>query len=285
MTNRKHSTTHVAYFAYGSNLDGDQMVARCASARLVGRATLPHHALAFGGFSHGWGGPVATVLPARGARVEGLVYEIASTEVRRLDRYEGHPFAYEREQRLVLDERGARRRVTVYVQPTRGFERGHPPSKYLDVLLHAYRHHGFDLAALAAAARPKLQRPLGELAATTQVFVYGTLLAGERNHRLLKTARPAGSDATLPRYELRHLGHFPGLVRGGTRSIGGELYDVDAPTLFGLDKLEGHPDFYRRTRIRLLSGTIADTYLLRRDQVEGRPIIESNNWRTRAEET
>ena len=284
MTSHDHGTTHVAYFAYGSNLDGDQMVARCASARLVGRATLRHYALAFGGFSQGWGGAVATVLPARGGRVEGLVYEIAATEVRRLDRYEGHPFAYGREQRLVVDERGARRRVTLYVQPSHDFEPGSPPSKYLDVLVHAYRHHGFDLAALEAAARPKPQAPRRELVAATQVFVYGTLLAGERNHRLLKTARLAGSDATLPRYELRHLGGFPGLVRGGTRSIAGELYEVDAPTLFGLDKLEGHPDFYRRTRIRLVSGTIADTYLLRRDQVQGRPIIESNNWRTRAEE-
>lgn len=174
--------------------------------------------------------------------------------------------------------------AAIYVQPAHGFEPGQPPSRYLDVLVHAYRHHGFDLDALAAAARPKPQAPRRELAAATLVFVYGTLLAGERNHRLLKTARQVGTDATLARYELRHLGGFPGLVRGGTRSIAGELYEVDAPTLFGLDKLEGHPDFYRRARIRLLSGTIADTNLLRRDQVEGRPIIESNNWRTRAEE-
>jgi gamma-glutamylcyclotransferase (GGCT)/AIG2-like uncharacterized protein YtfP len=260
------------------------MIARCASARLVGRAVLRHHALAFGGFSHAWGGAVATVLPARGARVEGLIYQLARIELRALDRYEGHPYAYEREQRLVVDEHGRRRRTTVYIQPARDFEPGMPPIDYLAVLVRAYQRHGFDLEALAVAARPRPPRARKEPAATTLVFTYGTLLSGEPNHRLLQTARFVGTDSTLPRYELRHLGGFPGLVRGGMRAIAGELYEVDAPTLFSLDRLEGHPNYYRRTRIRLASGTIADTYLLRRDQVEGRPIIESNNWRTRAQE-
>jgi gamma-glutamylcyclotransferase (GGCT)/AIG2-like uncharacterized protein YtfP len=272
------------YFGYGSNMDLDQMVARCASARLVGRAVLPQHQLAFGGFSHAWGGPVASVLPARGARVEGLLYQIARVEVARLDLYEGHPFVYERAQRFVIDEGGRRRRVTLYVQPARDFEPGPPSATYLEVLGRAYRQHGFDLDVLAAAARSTPPRARSAPVTATLVFVYGTLLSGEGNHGLLKTARRIGVDATQPRYELRHLGGYPALVRGGTRSVAGELYEVDAPTLFALDKLEGHPDFYRRARIRLASGVIADTYLLRRDQVEGRPIIESNHWRMRAED-
>lgn len=278
------SAHQVAYFSYGSNLDTDQMVARCASARLVLRAALPHHALAFGGFSHAWGGAVANVLPKRGAQVEGLIYQITRVELRTLDRYEGYPYAYEREQRFVIDEHGRRRRVILYVQPARDFDPGAPSPAYLAVLARAYQQHGFDLEALVAAAHPAPRPARPEPASATLVFTYGTLLSGERNHRLLRTARFAGAAATLPRYELRDLGAFPALVRGGTRAIAGELYDVDAPTLFALDQLEGHPTFYRRARIRLASGTIADTYLLRRDQVDGRPIIESNNWRTRAEE-
>jgi gamma-glutamylaminecyclotransferase len=135
-------------------------------------------------------------------------------------------------------------------------------------------------SGIVAAAQPARPEP----ASTTLVFTYGPLLSGERNHRLLRTARLVGAASTLPKYELRDLGAFPALVRGGTRAIAGELYEIDAPTLFALDQLEGHPDFYRRARIRLASGTTADAYLLRRDQVQGRPIIESNNWRTRAEE-
>lgn len=278
-------TTWVRYFAYGSNLNSDQMIARCASARIVGRATLPNHVLAFGGFSHSWRGAVANVLPAHGAWVEGLLYQIARTELRALDRYEGHPFAYEREERLVVDEHRRRHRASLYVQPARDFEPGAPPLEYLGVLVGAYQQHGFDVEALVAAAYAKLQPVRKEPVPVTLVFTYGTLLAGERNHRLLKTARFVGAASTLPRYELRNLGTFPALVRGGMRAVAGELYEVDAPTLLALDRLESHPDFYRRARIRLANGTVADTYLLRRDQVAGRPIIESNNWRTRAEES
>lgn len=260
------------------------MVARCVSARVVGRAGLPRHALAFGGFSHSWRGAVANVLPAHGARVEGLIYQIARAELRTLDRYEGHPYAYEREQRFVVDEHGRRRRVSLYVQPARDFEPGEPPHDYLAVLVRAYQRYGFDLDALVAAAHPARRAARPKPASATLVFTYGTLMSGERNHRLLRIARFVGAASTLPRYELRDLSAFPALVRGGTRAVAGELYEVDAPTLFALDQLEGHPDFYRRARIRLASGTIADAYLLRRDQVDGRPIIESNNWRTRAEE-
>ena len=48
------------YFAFGSNLDQEQMRARCPSAKLLGPAVLPGHALAFAGYSHRWGGAVAT---------------------------------------------------------------------------------------------------------------------------------------------------------------------------------------------------------------------------------
>ena len=42
----------VLYFAYGSNLDEGQMLERCPGAKTMGHATLPNHALTFGGFSH-----------------------------------------------------------------------------------------------------------------------------------------------------------------------------------------------------------------------------------------
>jgi gamma-glutamylcyclotransferase (GGCT)/AIG2-like uncharacterized protein YtfP len=117
-----------------------------------------------------------------------------------------------------------------------------------------------------------------------RVFVYGTLLAGEGNHRLLATAPLVGAARTEPTFELRNLGAFPGLVKGGACSVAGEVYEVDAPTLARLDALEGHPRFYRRTRIALDDGTKAQTYLLTPEQVVGRPIIPSGNWRSRRKE-
>jgi gamma-glutamylcyclotransferase len=142
----------VLYFAYGSNLDDEQMRARCASAQAVARAALPNHTLTFGGFSQRWGGAVASVARARGARVEGLLYQLADADLRALDRFEGHPFAYTRVVKRVLDEQGRQRRVMLYLQLQDPFVPWEPPPGYYNVLRRAYDRLGFDVAALAAAA-------------------------------------------------------------------------------------------------------------------------------------
>ncbi len=119
----------------------------------------------------------------------------------------------------------------------------------------------------------------------TRVFVYGTLLSGEPNHRLLvgAKARFVAEARTKPRFELRDLGAYPAMVDGGAQAIAGEVYEVDEATLLALDQLEGHPRFYQRTRIDLEDGASAEAYLLRPDQAEGRPMIDSGNWRVRRE--
>ena len=127
-----------------------------------------------------------------------------------------------------------------------------------------------------------MSAPKRQQRATTRVFVYGTLLAGEGNHRLLANATLVGEARTEPAFTLHTLGAFPGLVKGGACSVAGEIYEVDAETLARLDALEGHPRFYRRTRIALDDGAIVETYLLTPEQVEGRPVIRSGNWRERS---
>ena len=129
-----------------------------------------------------------------------------------------------------------------------------------------------------------MSAPKGQRGAPVRVFVYGTLLAGEPNHRVLGSAKLVAEARTEPAFELRDLGPFPGLVRGGQHAVLGEVYEVDAPTLAALDRLEGHPRFYRRARIALEGGAIVETYLLTPEQVEGRPVIASGNWRSRRKE-
>jgi cation transport regulator ChaC len=141
----------ILYFAYGSNLDGRQMRARCAGAEAEATAILPNHALAFGGFSHRWGGAVATIVPARGAQVEGLLYRLPPKEIFTLDRYEGCPTSYQRLAKMVTDEHGRRRRAEVYVQPRGGLGLWAPPPRYTQVIRRAYRQLGFDTGSLAAA--------------------------------------------------------------------------------------------------------------------------------------
>ncbi len=140
------------YFAFGSNLSAKQMRARCPSARAAARAVLPNHALIFGGFSRRWQGAVASVVRSRGAEVDGLLYWISKADLAALDRFEGHPLAYQRRVKAPVDEHGRRRRAYVYLQPEEDFEPWAPQPEYLGVLWRAYGRLGFDKKRLALAA-------------------------------------------------------------------------------------------------------------------------------------
>ena len=91
-------------------------------------------------------------------------------------------------------------------------------------------------------------------------FVYGSLMKGESNHRLLRRARFAGAAHTRCSFTLVDLGAFPGLIAGGTSAVRGETYAVGDATLASLDRLESHPTFYRRQEIALSDGTRVQAY-------------------------
>jgi gamma-glutamylcyclotransferase len=268
------------YFAYGSNLDETQMRARCPGARLGLRAVLKNHTLVFGGHSSRWGGAVASVQRAHGAEVEGLLYRLNDQDLDRLDHFEGCPWSYERVARQVVAEDGRRRLVQVYQQPDRDFVPRSPASPYLKVIERAYHRLGFDRTALERAINnaPPEAAPAPEVFPRL-VFVYGSLLEGQSNHRWLSRARKVGQACTQAAFDFFSLGAFPGLVAGGHTAVEGEVYEVDAITLAALDRLEGHPSFYRRTRIELDDGSVVETYLLTPRQVEGCLPIHSGSWR------
>ena len=115
--------------------------------------------------------------------------------------------------------------------------------------------------------------------ASTQIFVYGTLLRGERNHHLLHGATTLGGGRTAAAYELVDAGGFPAMISGGATAVVGEVYAVDGTTLAAIDRLEDHPNFYRRTPIRLADGRWAEVYLLDRGHTAGMPPLPSGDWR------
>jgi len=98
------------------------------------------------------------------------------------------------------------------------------------------------------------------------VFVYGTLLRGQRNHSYLLGSQFMGAVRTQPSYTLVSLGAFPALRETGATVVPGELYLVEPPVLADLDRLEGHPSFYRRGSVQLEDGRVAITYFLPSDQ-------------------
>ena len=80
------------YFAYGSNMNLEQMKYRCPAAEVVENVRLENYRLAFRGRAPGNG--VATVLPEKGSYVEGVLWKITEACEKSLDFYEGFPSFY-----------------------------------------------------------------------------------------------------------------------------------------------------------------------------------------------
>jgi gamma-glutamylcyclotransferase (GGCT)/AIG2-like uncharacterized protein YtfP len=78
------------YFAYGSNMDWNQIQERCPSSRFIAIAVLPNHKLAFSRKSEERECGVADSLPEQGAEVWGVVYEIDDRDIGSLDYHEGY---------------------------------------------------------------------------------------------------------------------------------------------------------------------------------------------------
>jgi gamma-glutamylaminecyclotransferase len=117
------------------------------------------------------------------------------------------------------------------------------------------------------------------------LFVYGSLLSNEENHGLLDVGRGAqfaGEAETEAAFDLVDLGRYPALVFGGATAVAGELYWVTKRVITALDEFEGHPDLYRRDRIKLADGRFVEAYLFDTDRTRGYPRIASGRWRERA---
>lgn len=105
------------YFAYGSNMNWQQMWERCSSARFVGVAILTDHKLAFTRKSVNRGCGVADAVREDGRIIWGAVYEIDDLDVGKLDVSEGYrpgreKNSYWRRECLVLLDGDQQRQLT-----------------------------------------------------------------------------------------------------------------------------------------------------------------------------
>lgn len=138
------------YIAYGSNLNLEQMAARCPEARVAGKSTLENYRLLFRGTHEG---AVATVEPMTGGSVPVLVWEITPADEAALDRYEGFPFLYRKEEvRVRLDGKAVTGMIYIMNE---GRPIGTPSCYYYSVILEGYKSAGFDTNILRAAVREK----------------------------------------------------------------------------------------------------------------------------------
>lgn len=139
------------YFAYGSNLDPEQMRSRCPANGIAGLAALRNYRLIFPLPSERWGGGVSSVQPVHGQTVWGALYELTDEDLASLDTYEGFRVGgdqhnlYEREQVSVdlvrPDDGSFPRRVRAWIYIARPTNPTPPSRRYLDTMLRGARYH------------------------------------------------------------------------------------------------------------------------------------------------
>lgn len=140
------------YFAYGSNINLNQMAFRCPDAKVVEPVVLENYELLFRGNGGGCG--VATISPKEGSRVHGLLWNITPRDERALDYYEGYPHLYDKEDITVRLQNGKSITVMAYVM-TREKERSptEPTVGYYEGIREGFQQNGLPIKALEQSLR------------------------------------------------------------------------------------------------------------------------------------
>ena len=137
------------YIAYGSNLSVEQMAHRCPDAKVAGMAALKDWKLVFR--SH------ATIEPCEGRVVPVLIWAISQRDERNLDRYEGYPSYYTKQDMTVtmtdLDGNNPQEITAMVYLMADGHPLREPWKGYLDTLEEGYQRFGFNPYQLELAAK------------------------------------------------------------------------------------------------------------------------------------
>jgi gamma-glutamylcyclotransferase (GGCT)/AIG2-like uncharacterized protein YtfP len=124
------------YFAYGANLNIDNMSRRCPDAVTVQPFYLRNWRLSFSG--------VATIQPSQDNYVAGALWAISESDERALDDFEGYPYLYRKE---IIQSDGLEFMVYVMNQDPPG----EPGVNYLLTIAQGYQDWNLDIEDLADA--------------------------------------------------------------------------------------------------------------------------------------
>ena len=84
---------------------------------------------------------------------------------------------------------------------------------------------------------------------SVNVFVYGTLMKGYRNHYLIEEQKFIGA-GQISGFEMYHVHSFPGIIEGNGL-VQGELYQIDESLICVLDQLESVGNLYDRKEVEV----------------------------------
>lgn len=140
----------VVYFAYGSNMSTPRLRERMPSAKPLGIATLPRHALRFHKRSvDGSGKCNAFETTDDEDSIVGVLYSFDPAERTALDKAEGVGNGYEHSIVTIINEGGRRRKVLTYIAtPSYIDESLRPYEWYKDFVLAGATEHGLPTAYL-----------------------------------------------------------------------------------------------------------------------------------------
>lgn len=108
---------------------------------------------------------------------------------------------------------------------------------------------------------------------TVAVFLYGSARKKHINHDVLLNGNAIyrGTFVTQDPYYMIDMSSIPvcyeippyDQLYNQCRRVVGEVYSVDEETLKQLDMLEGHPEFFRRKRVKVIvgDGSAKDTFM------------------------
>jgi gamma-glutamylcyclotransferase (GGCT)/AIG2-like uncharacterized protein YtfP len=137
--------TCMLHFAYGSNMSAALMHRRCPGARLEGCARLPGYRFIV--MRSGY----ASVVPAPGSSVHGVLWHVTPRDVAALNAYENLAGGLYRAVTLAVMSQRRGRVALVYIGRDRG--PGRPPPGYLDIVTQAARDAGFPTRYLGCLRR------------------------------------------------------------------------------------------------------------------------------------
>ena len=265
------------YFAYGSNINLDQMRYRCPDAKVIDTVTLPDYELLFRGSD---GSGLATIEPKKGSVVHGLLWRITPRCERSLDRYEGFPSLYDKRDVTVRDSHGRSISVMAYVMVGgRRLQPARPSGFYYQGILDGYRQTGLPVEALGDAlehARQEVQeRTRGQVnlwdimgpdeeaadcaetekVSPTLYFAYGSNINLDQMAHRCPDAEPV-CNVVLDNYSLAFRGRNDGngvatIIPHKGRKVYGVLWKLTPNCEKSLDRWEGCPVVYDKQTVNV----------------------------------
>lgn len=140
------------YVAYGSNLNFEQMKYRCPTAKLYDTGIIEGYELQFKGEPTC---AFATIAPKENASVPVAVWEIQPRDEMALDRYEGYPSHYFK-QNVPVQLGGEEVSAMVYIMNLKR-QFGMPSPHYYQTVLEGYHDCGLDTDVLDQAVKDSAQ--------------------------------------------------------------------------------------------------------------------------------